>query len=397
MILIDTFAENKKKMKYKKAAHQKEELLTIKEAAILLKVSEISVKRYISQKLIPSIKIRGARRILKNIIWEDFVGHNRNKHNGKLHKVSESDVVLTPKREIEKEEKKSKLGFNNLTPSEWALLSKNVINENEILNPVWNNLSSPRNKYQLEHGAVYPLKLAERLIKMYSAEGDTIFDPFLGIGTTIISAHAHNRHCAGIELNPKFAQLAQQWLNEVQGLFKNDKIFKIVNDDCRNMLTHIRKDKIQLTVTSPPYADFIQKSLKDRTTVHKTSIIQHENNSTVKQYSDHEHDFGNLPYKDFLKGIKKILKDNLEVTKPGGYSCWVVKDYRDTKNKIPYIPFHSDLATVGQEAGWLYQDLIVWDQTGHRKAELFGYPSVMYVNQNCSFIVVFRKSKTRKI
>jgi hypothetical protein len=159
------------------------------------------------------------------------------------------------------------------------------------------------------------------------------------------------------------------------------------------MLKHIRKEKIQLTVTSPPYADFIQKSLKDRATVHKTSIIANENNSTVKQYSEHENDFGNLPYKDFLKGIKNILSDNLELTKPGGYSCWVVKDYRDTKNKIPYIPFHSDLATVGQEVGWLYQDLIVWDQTGQRRLVLLGYPSVFYVNQNCSFIVVFRKRK----
>jgi len=290
-----------------------------------------------------------------------------------------------------KEEKKAKLGFNNLTPREWALLSKNVINETEILNPVWNDLSSPRNKYQLEHGAVYPIKLAERLIKMYSAEGDTVFDPFLGIGSTIIAAQGLQRHGAGIELNPKFAKIAQNWLDDVQGLFANGKIYKIINDDCRNMLEHIRKDKIQLTVTSPPYADFIQKSLKDRATVHKKSIIAHENNSTVKQYSEHEHDFGNLPYKDFLRGIKKILNDNFEITKPGGYSCWVVKDYRDTKNKIPYIPFHSDLATVGQEVGWLYQDLIIWDQTGQRRLIVLGYPSVFYVNQNCSFIVVFRK------
>jgi DNA modification methylase len=308
--------------------------------------------------------------------------------------VSEPDPAYLVSREIEKEEKKTKLGFNNLTPSEWALLSKNVINENEILNPVWNDLSSPRNKYQLEHGAVYPLKLAERLIKMYSAEGDTVFDPFLGIGSTIIAAQGLKRHGAGIELNSKFANIALQWLDEVQGLFANDMLYKIINDDCRNMLKHIRKDKIQLTVTSPPYADFIQKSLKDRETVHKTSIIKHENNSTVKQYSDHILDFGNLHYKDFLKDIKRILKDNLEITKTGGYSCWVVKDYRDTKNKVPYIPFHSDLAEVGQEAGWLYQDLIIWDQTGQRRLVLLGYPSVFYVNQNCSFIVVFRKSKT---
>lgn len=381
-------------MTNKKAiAEPEEELLTIKEAAELLKVSEVSVKRYISKEVIPSVKIGGARRIIKNDVWDNFVEKIQDEHKSKVNAVSEPETPYLVTRELDKEEKKSKLGFNGLTPSEWALLSKNVVTEDDILNPVWNDLSSPRNKYQLEHGAVYPVKLAERLIKMYSAEGDTVFDPFLGIGSTIIAAQGLNRHGVGTELNPKFANIAQQWLDDVQGLFANNNHYKIINDDCRNMLTHIRKEKIQLTVTSPPYADFIQKSLKDRATVHKTSIIKHENNSTVKQYSEHENDFGNLPYKDFLMGIKKILKDNLEITKAGGYSCWVVKDYRDTKNKIPYIPFHSDLARVGEEVGWLYQDLIVWDQTGQRRFERLGFPSVFYVNQNCSFIVVFRKPK----
>jgi excisionase family DNA binding protein len=393
VIQFDTFITKKNMANKNTIAEPKEELLTIKEAAELLKVSEVSVKRYISKEVIPSVKIGGARRIIKNDVWDSFLEKIKEEHKSNIASEPESPYLV--KHEIENEEKKSKLGFNDLTPSEWALLSKNVINEDDILNHVWNDLSSPRNKYQLEHGAVYPVKLAERLIKMYSAQGDTVFDPFLGIGSTIIAAQGLNRHGVGIELNPKFANIAQLWLNDVQDLFANNNHYKVINDDCRNMLNHIRKDKIQLTVTSPPYADFIQKSLKDRETVHKTSIIKHENNSTVKQYSEQGNDFGNLPYKDFLKEIKKILADNLEITKPGGYSCWVVKDYRDTKNKIPYIPFHSDLAVVGQEAGWLYHDLIVWDQTGQRRLVLLGYPSVFYVNQNCSFIVVFRKPKSK--
>jgi DNA modification methylase len=289
--------------------------------------------------------------------------------------------------------KSVKLGFNDLTPSEWASLSKNVINEDEIFNVVWKDLSSPRNKYQLEHGAVYPVKLAERLIKMFSAEGDSVLDPFLGIGSTLIAAHHHNRHGIGIELNPKFAAIAQTWLDDVNGLFSTNMVHTIVNDDCRNLLVHVRKDKIQLTVTSPPYADFIRKSVEDRETTHKTSIIKHENNSTVKAYSDSEHDFGNLPYQQFLMQIRNVLKANLVVTKPGGYSAWVVKDYRDTKNKIPYISFHSDLAIIGADVGWNHHDLIIWDQTGQRRLVLLGYPSVFYTNQNCSFIVIFRKPK----
>lgn len=308
--------------------------------------------------------------------------------------VNKSNAVAEPLEgylpQSELERVKQKVGFNGLTPSEWALLSKNVISEDEF-NQVWNDLSSPRNQYQLEHGAVYPVKLAERLIKMYSKEGDTVLDPFLGIGSTLIAAQSLKRHGVGIELNPKFAQIAERWLEESRGLFGTDLHIKIANDDCRNLLEHVHKDKIQVTITSPPYADFIRKSVEDRSTTHKRSVITYENNSTVKPYSDDARDFGNLPYKEFLQQLKIILNANWEVTKHGGYSAWVVKDYRDTKNKIPYVSFHSDLARIGEEAGFKFHDLIVWDQTGQRRLVLLGYPTVIYTNQNCSFIVVFRK------
>jgi DNA modification methylase len=303
--------------------------------------------------------------------------------------VAEPTGPYLPDSELERV--KQKLGFNGLTPAEWALLSKNVISEDEF-NQVWDDLSSPRNQYQLEHGAVYPVKLAERLIKMYSKEGDSVLDPFLGIGSTLIAAQSLKRHAIGIELNPKFAQIAERWLEETRGLFANDLHIKVVNDDCRNLLAHVHKDKIQVTITSPPYANFIRKSVEDRSTTHKKSVIKFENNSTVKPYSDDSRDFGNLSYKEFLQQLKLILKANYEVTKHGGYSAWVVKDYRDTKNKIPYVPFHSDLAQIGQDAGFKFHDLIIWDQTGQRRLVLLGYPTVIYTNQNCSFIVVFRKS-----
>lgn len=281
--------------------------------------------------------------------------------------------------------KKDENSFNGLTPTEWASLSKNV----------WDDVSSPREPYHLEHGATYPIALADRIIRMYSKKGDLVFDPFVGVGTTVTSAYRQNRSGIGIELNEKFYKIANNVLNqEKANLFNNEKSnlsHIIYNDDCRNLKKYLKDNTVQLTFTSPPYANFIQKSLKDREETHKTSLIKYANNSTVKQYSQRVEDFGNLDYQNFLKEIKKILIDNLQITKKGGYSVWVVKDYRDTKNKIPYIDFHSDLASVGKEVGWLYQDLIIWDQNGQRRLVLLGYPSVFYTNQNCSFIVVFRK------
>jgi len=276
--------------------------------------------------------------------------------------------------------------FNGLSTKEWTILSRNV----------WSDLSSPRESHHLEHGAVFPLKLAERIISIYSQEGDIVFDPFVGTGTTIIGAYNQKRSGIGMEIVPRFVEIAKKWLAEVKNnlfdsLYKNELIYKIIQDDCRNLKNFLEEESVQLTFTSPPYANFIQRSIEDRRKTHKKSKLVLENNSVVKQYSNLENDLGNLNYTTFLEELKKILNLNLLVTKKGGYSVWVVKDYRDTKNNKPYVDFHSDLAHIAQNSGWLYHDLIVWDQNEQRSLVLLGYPSVFYSNQNCSFFVVLRR------
>lgn len=278
--------------------------------------------------------------------------------------------------------KKVLKAFNGLSPREWTMLSRNI----------WDDVSSPRNKRHLEHGAVYPVKLAERAITMYSGKGDLVFDPFNGIGSTLVAAAKLGRKGLGIELNPRFVQLTNEWLAEEENLFTTTiKDVSVVNDDCRKMEKYLDPNSVQLTVTSPPYANFIQRSVKDRETTHKTSLIVKDNNSRVKAYSDHKDDFGNLDYDQFLLDSQELFKSLLVVTKPNGYAVWVVKDYR-LPPKRPYISMHSDLAQAAQNAGWLWHDLIIWNQNEQRRLVLLGYPSRFYTNQNCSFLVILRKN-----
>ena len=58
-----------------------------------------------------------------------------------------------------------------------------------------------------ERSAAYPFELPYRLINMYSLQGDTVLDPFLGTGTTTLAAIASQRNSVGYEIDPKFLEI----------------------------------------------------------------------------------------------------------------------------------------------------------------------------------------------
>lgn len=89
------------------------------------------------------------------------------------------------------------------------------------LNPIeWNtcflghwHISGTKQK---EHPAMFPLILPERLIKMYSFYDETILDPFVGSGTTMLAAKRLGRNSIGIEINPKMKSVVESKVGEVR-------------------------------------------------------------------------------------------------------------------------------------------------------------------------------------
>ncbi len=60
------------------------------------------------------------------------------------------------------------------------------------------------------HIAVFPEELPHRLTKMFSFVGETVFDPFMGSGTTALAARNIGRNSVGYEINPDFRQYYEQ-------------------------------------------------------------------------------------------------------------------------------------------------------------------------------------------
>lgn len=64
------------------------------------------------------------------------------------------------------------------------------------------------------HPAPFPEELPNRLIKLYSYKGDVVLDPFLGSGTTSLSAFKNDRHYIGYDTNQDYVDLANRRLFE---------------------------------------------------------------------------------------------------------------------------------------------------------------------------------------
>jgi site-specific DNA-methyltransferase (adenine-specific) len=67
-------------------------------------------------------------------------------------------------------------------------------------------------KKRARHPAPFPVELPRRCIKLFSFVGDTVLDPFLGSGTTLIAASKNNRSGIGIEIAEEYCAVARDRL-----------------------------------------------------------------------------------------------------------------------------------------------------------------------------------------
>lgn len=66
------------------------------------------------------------------------------------------------------------------------------------------------------HSAAFPEELPEWFIKLFTKEYDTVLDPFMGSGTTLIVANRMNRHSVGIDIVPEYYEMVKQQLQPVE-------------------------------------------------------------------------------------------------------------------------------------------------------------------------------------
>lgn len=115
------------------------------------------------------------------------------------------------------------------------------------------------------HPTQKPVQLLRYLVEAYTNEGDTIFDPFVGSGTTAIACQQLKRHFIAVERNPEYAAIARERLKlrldreeqrrlAVTKRDEHQRLLHDVSDEHRPIDADTREHREQPVKQPPPRA-----------------------------------------------------------------------------------------------------------------------------------------------
>ena len=162
---------------------------------------------------------------LNPVVWHKIANASYEVENGSkfLGKPYEPNAII--KNDIEFILMQRKPGGYRKPTDEQRRMSKiDKKDFNEWFQQIWTIPGASTKK----HPAPFPIKLATRLVRMFSFYGDTVLDPFCGRGTTLIAALKNGRNGIGIEIDPEYCRMAAKFMNtECVDLFsKTNLVFE---------------------------------------------------------------------------------------------------------------------------------------------------------------------------
>src|SRR6185436_17117287 len=163
----------------------------------------------------------------------------------------------------------------------------------------------PRRKDVLQHPAKFPETLAQEFIEFFTKKGQIVLDPMVGTGSTLIACLRAGRNGIGVELNPKYAQIARKLVKaEAKALGKEASCLdvKVITSDAARISRHI-EGPVDYVLTSPPYWDMLRARGAETQKKRRASA------ELDVHYSEDPNDLGNIgDYEEFLQKLVSIYQ-----------------------------------------------------------------------------------------
>jgi DNA modification methylase len=238
--------------------------------------------------------------------------------------------------------------LNNLSAKEWLKFQKSW----------FVHVPPPRKKDVLRHPAKFPETLIQDFIEVFTKGGQTVLDPMVGTGSTLIACLRSGRNGFGIELNPEYAAIARTLIQEELEILNkkgNDTTVQVITGDAADIM-NMDLPTFDYMITSPPYWNML------RARGAETQRERRADRELDVTYSDESADLGNIDdYNEFLDRLVGIYAGLQPLFKDKAYLTIIVKN---VKKGGKIYPLAWDLArhlsrtyTLKDEKIWCQDDI----------------------------------------
>ena len=226
------------------------------------------------------------------------------------------------------------------------------------------------------HPATFPISLTNKIINLFTHEGELVLDPFVGSGTTLIAARDNKRNAVGFDLKPEYIKLCNERLQQMS-LFEGAKQIAVL-DDAKNIANYLPKESVKLVWTSPPYSNLLNRERKNK------SRRDRDNGQLgkIEQYSQDPRDLGTMELNTYTTNIGDIFESILPLLKPKAHCVINVPDMWWENKRIT---IHVSLIEEMRLRGYELRNIIIWDRTNIvNKIGIFGWPN-NYITMGVTF------------
>lgn len=289
-----------------------------------------------------------------------------------------------------------KYRLNNLSGKEWLPLTRSAYVDG-VMHPFeeleWDKVvkelqgslvvmskATPRDPLKKQHPATFSEEDARRLIKMFTQEGQTVLDPFIGVGSAAIACVMEKRACVGFEIYDQWINLANERIRKVSDY--SPYPIQIIPNDALSGMKDLEPESQDFILTSPPYWGILQK-------IDHKAIKERSNVGLATHYGENDdYDLGRIDsYDKFLNAISEHFKEWYRVLKERAYTAVIVSDFR---HESRYYPFHAHIGERLESVGMTLQGMVIIVQDSKRLYP-YGFPTTYVPNICNQFVVIARK------
>ncbi len=270
--------------------------------------------------------------------------------------------------------------LNDLTGSEWLFWT----------NTVWETNYSVDATHPLRkaHGAMKPPEAMREIIQFFTKKGETVLDPFAGVGGTLLGAVLCGRQALGFEIDPRWAEVyariqkefgladgalvARKGRSDVEPIQPEMRV-----GDCLELMRSLPEFFADAIICDPPYGtEHAARGFADETNFSMTGV--------------EVGDFGTAPdFDEFYRRMELFGREAWRVLKAGRYLVVLCGDrYR----RKAYLPLGVRVADVLRSVGFHLKGIKIWtNKSTLRRLRPYAVMTTFVPNITHQNVLILRK------